>query len=318
MAVVFGGDGDAGERERRRGEVDPAGEILADRTGGDLAGPAHDERHARAGVLHRTLEARHAASVVAGHDDDGVLLEIVGLQPVEHAAEGIVDRRDQLMVMGDLATDGRGVRVERRQFDLGGIAAVGRLERGGVPGVGLVVGAHLALMADRVVEVGEERFLRLGGQFAGRAVGRQDPWLAVLGEGLFRHALEVGLAGPHHVIAGGLEFLGEGAGRGDDDRSHVLRAVLERVLSRDHAAARRRADAGVGEGAGEQGAFLGKPVHVRRDRVLATVGTGVGPHVFPDHHDDVGARLGGAEDGGQEENQQGGQAVHHGVRQGRS
>jgi hypothetical protein len=62
--------------------------------------------------------------MIAGEDDDGVVLEVVLLQPSEDASEGVVDRRDELMVMGDLAADFRGVRVEGRQFDLRRVAAI--------------------------------------------------------------------------------------------------------------------------------------------------------------------------------------------------
>ena len=312
MSVIFGRDGDAGERQRRRGEVDPAGEVLADRARGDLTGPADDERDAGARVLHRTLVARHAAAVVAGQDDDGVLFEVVGLQPVEDAAEGIVHRRDEFMVMRDLAADDRGVGIEGREFDLGGIAAVGRLKGGGILGVLLIVGAHLALVADRVVEVSEERFLGLGGQRAGRTAGRVDPVLAIVREVLFGHALEVGLTGPHHVITGGLKFLGERVGWIDDHRTHVLGAILERILAGDHAAARGGADAGVGEGPGEARAFLGEAIHVGRDRVLAAVGASVWAHVFTDHHHDVGASLGGAGEGGGKDQDRKGKTTKHG------
>ena len=85
------------------------------------------------------------------------------------------------MVVGDLAADDRGVRVEGREFDLGRVAAIGGLERGGVPGVFLIGGADLALVADRVVDVGEEGFLRLIGQLAERLLGIVDPELLVIG-----------------------------------------------------------------------------------------------------------------------------------------
>ena len=123
--------------------------------------------------------------------------------------------------------------------------------------------------------------------------------------------MEVGLTRPHHMIAGSPELLGEGVGRVDDLGAHVLRAVLQRVLSRDHAAARRGADPGVGEGAGEQGAFTGEPIHVRRDRILAAVGTRIGPHVFTHDQDDVRADVGGPRQGGNQKQSQGGEAAGH-------
>jgi hypothetical protein len=85
------------------------------------------------------------------------------------------------MVVRDLTADGRGVGVEGREFDLGRIAAIGRLERGGVLGVFLVGAAYLALVAYRVVDVGEERLLRLFGQLAERLLRVVDPKLLVVG-----------------------------------------------------------------------------------------------------------------------------------------
>ena len=181
VTVELGGHGHAGEGQGRRGEVDPAREVFADGTGSDLARPAHDERYASAGVLDGALVAGHAAAVVSGQDHDGVLFEVVRLDPVEHPPEGIVDGRDQLMVVRDLTADGRGVGVEGREFDLGRIAAIGRLERGGVLGVFLVGAAYLALVAYRVVDVGEERLLRLVGQLAERLLRVVDPKLLVVG-----------------------------------------------------------------------------------------------------------------------------------------
>ena len=120
------------------------------------------------------------------------------------------------------------------------------------------------------------------------------------------------------MITGGLKFLGERVGRIDDHRAHVLGAVFQGILTGHHAAAGRGADARMGERTGEYSAFPGEPVHVRRDGVLATVGAGVGAHVFTDHDHDVRAGLGGAGEGGQEQGQQGEGAGHHGVGQGQS
>ena len=64
--------------------------------------------------------------------------------------------------MGDFAANFWGVRVERGEFNLRGVAAISGLEGAGVPCVGGIVGADLALVADRVVDVGEERLLGRG------------------------------------------------------------------------------------------------------------------------------------------------------------
>jgi len=106
--------------------------------------------------------------VVSSQNHDGVLFEVVGFKPIKHASEGIIDGCDEFVVVGDLAADGRGVRVERREFDLGRVATIGGLKSDGILGVFLVGGADLTLVAYGVVDVGEEGFLGLIGQLAER------------------------------------------------------------------------------------------------------------------------------------------------------
>jgi len=79
--------------------------------------------------------------------------------------------------------------------------------------MGVVAGADLALVADGVVDVGEERLLGRRGLGRGPvAVVHQE--LAGVRQVAFPDSLEVRLARPHHVVAGFAEFFGEEAPAG--------------------------------------------------------------------------------------------------------
>lgn len=229
--------------------------------------------------------------MVAREDDDGVVFEVVLLQPREDAPERVVDGRHELVVMGDLAADFGGVGVEGREFDLRRVAAIRGLERAGVPRMGGVVGADLAFVADAVVDVGEERLLRWR-RLQGRLVPVVDQELTRVGQVLLGDALEVRLPRPQDEVTRFAELLGERAGWVDHLGAHVLPTPSQGVDAADHPAAGRRADATMGERPGEQGPFLGQSVHVGRHGILAAIGTRVGPHVFADHQHDVRTRLG--------------------------
>ena len=79
------------------------GELIALRAGRNLAGPAHDARHAVAAFPHRALAFAQRAggagvvavveprAVVGGEDDERVVIEAVALERVEDLADRPVD-----------------------------------------------------------------------------------------------------------------------------------------------------------------------------------------------------------------------------------
>ena len=92
----------AGDVEQGREEVEAGENAVLDLAGRHVAGPARDHRHAHAAFEDRSLAAGEGCvaavgpgevlrAVVGVEDDDGVVLEPVGLEFGEHAADDVVE-----------------------------------------------------------------------------------------------------------------------------------------------------------------------------------------------------------------------------------
>ena len=175
---------EAGEGEQGGCEVDVGDQRGALRAGLGQAGRPHEQRHARAFLVHPALVEEAVLtdeeSLVGTVDDDGVLLESVGLEPIEHATDVVVDRL-------------RGVDV------ILGVALVGRLAQGlaGESGrhlaLEVLLGAHVP--SDGLLVAGERGgtlapVIEQGGRF-GDGLVLEAPGVAGCGQPVAVRRLEV-------------------------------------------------------------------------------------------------------------------------------
>ena len=121
------GHGAAGKGDERRQKVDRGGDGVVDGTGGDAARPPGKRRHAHAAFPGRALAAAKRTgaaaigalgqprSVVGGEDHEGILIETLRAQRVEHLADAPIDFFDPIAEATVLGFAGeRGARVDRR------------------------------------------------------------------------------------------------------------------------------------------------------------------------------------------------------------
>lgn len=192
--------GDAGVRkvEEGRGEVDVADDVLADRLGGDFARVADHKGHLEALLVHEALVepavlAQEEALVRRVHDD-GVLGEALLVQPVQHAADVVVDALDGAQValhvalelpLGELLLrlEGEGLaRLLAEQFQAGDVLRRGDLAVLPPPDVDHLIADDAAGtfgLHDAQVVVGEV----LGDAHLGH-LGSVGAVLVVVGEGV--------------------------------------------------------------------------------------------------------------------------------------
>ena len=220
--------------------------------------------------------------MVAREDDHRAVGHSGLLERLQHLADLVVDRRHQVVVVGQVAAhDGR-VRMIGRNAEPGRVVAFAGRERGQVPRHLGSRCANLALVRGLDVEEPEERPVAGNGA---RPVGHD-----VKRPGRHRE-IEVGLAvgGPRRPadrVAGLSQKLREHRRRLQQGRPHVVRADARGIAPGDQPRAAGGADRGVREGPGEPHALASQPVQIRRDRVRVAVAAQLGAHVLahdPDH-----------------------------------
>ena len=121
------GHGTAGEGDERRQEVDRGGDGVVDGTGRHATRPPGEGRHAHAAFPGRALAAAKRTgaaaigalgqprSVVGGEDHEGILIETLRAQRVEHLADAPIDFFDPIAEATVLGFAGeRGARINRR------------------------------------------------------------------------------------------------------------------------------------------------------------------------------------------------------------
>ena len=354
----------AGDAREGREEVEADDRLTVDLPAFQPVRPVHDERDADAalevealGPAERPVAARDGrvadAAVVAHEDDEGVVVDAVGGEPVDHRPDPAVDRRHhgrvdagaEVFDVGDgvhvLAgrLQGRVGRVVREDEEERGVAA--RVTVDEVDGlvrehVGQVVVDldHLAPAVDLAPGAGARRPVgvehRLGG--ASREVRRPAGEQAeVLVEAprqrlLRRPPAEVPLAdvagrvaGPAHEVAEG-PFVRRQPDLDVAARRVELVAVALGVAAGHQPRPRRAAHRGRDVGGGEPHAVAGEPVEPRRPHDGAAVAAEIAPaEVVGDDENHVGPRrrLGGGDAGGGQEEDEGGddasEAGHAGI-----
>ena len=111
---------DPRQRERSGGHVDVLDQVVADDALGD-ARSAHDERNVCALVVEKLLAAGVADAVIGHEEHDGVVEQLLPLQPRDHIAHFLVRVPAAVEVVGPVLEDHRIARVVRREHDVGGI-----------------------------------------------------------------------------------------------------------------------------------------------------------------------------------------------------
>ena len=125
----------ARERERSRREVQRAHELVTHRAGlevlrrGDAPGPADDERHMQAVVIHELLAAHMGLPVVAHEEHHRVVREAVGFELREDDANLPVQLARGVEILRPVRARDRVVRVDGRQLHLCRVSLGRSLER---------------------------------------------------------------------------------------------------------------------------------------------------------------------------------------------
>src|SRR4029434_5382592 len=154
------GDASPGDEEHRGGEVDESHQVVTHRAWFYLSGPAHHQRDVNAAVIYPALLAWHTAPVIAEENDNGVIRDAVLIQPREHVAYLIVGGGHQVVILCDVVADFRRVGPISWHSHPGRIVPLSALEPHRVFRVLGGVGAHLSLVHNTQVEVGEKGLLR--------------------------------------------------------------------------------------------------------------------------------------------------------------
>ncbi len=219
---------DAGALQHGGGDVGR----LAQRSGAPgrafVRGVTPDEGHAREGAIvqaaleHEASVPQHVA-VVAGEDDDGVVVQAEAAQAVEDAPDGVVDAGDVAVIerhrLADLALGGGEDAMARLAGRaLGGGRAQGGDGRRRIAQVGAAAGGQGHVL--RAVQVPEAARRREGMVRVGKGALDEERRIALRVIGQHRAALvgdEAGrIQGLGHARAPGLARLGElEVGRGD-------------------------------------------------------------------------------------------------------
>ena len=191
--AVGGGEGEAGGGEEGGIEVLDDDGLVADGARGDFAGPGGDEGLADAALVAGAFAgacggvgAGHPAgdgeAAVVGHEEDeGVVGQGVGVEPVEEFAEGVVHAFDEGAVV---ALHGRPFHAVLGVGVAGVLGEVGGGGAGGVPGAGVVEGGVEGVVGHVEVE-GAGGVLGAGAiegaqGHVGEGVGEEDVVLVVI------------------------------------------------------------------------------------------------------------------------------------------
>ena len=94
----------------------PPGVIL--RRGREMLGPADDQRHVQPRIVAPVNAAGLQPAVVGKEDDDRVVFQSVGPQPVEHPADAAVHAGDRVEVAGPFLPHDGVVGIVRRRCDI--------------------------------------------------------------------------------------------------------------------------------------------------------------------------------------------------------
>ena len=297
----------AEDRGERRQHVDVAGDTVAGRAGGDVAGPAQDARFAHTpfevgGLVARERRRRPARGpVVGGEDHQGVLIEALLAERVHDPADRPVDLLHRVaqeplgalpfeaLRRRDGIVDHRIGQVEEERLLALGPQELHRLLRVAAGQLGLVgLGLdHLLVAVERQRRVARAALLHVV------AVGQAEVVVETLaGREEFRQVAEVPLADHHGRVAPGLRQLGQGDLRGVEAdaaprEKHPGHAHAGAVAAREQAGARHRADGG-GVEMREAHPFLRETVQAWRAQGLVTEGPDVRvAHVIHEEDDDV-------------------------------